>query len=160
MSVINTFFELICALLPIPAILSLHIDKRQRWSVINVLSLSILVFLAGCVRVYYVYQTMMATYDTTWWAEAHWIASEAENYLSLVCYASCHRTLTIMLAYLFIADMCLCTGTETCSWPRVEQEAYPTEARRWKQYPRQFTIDISSSERKDAKYFEQYSSVA
>jgi len=96
-SVINTFFELVCALLPIPAVISLHMDRRQRWSVISVLSLGILVFVAGCIRVYYVHKAVMDTYDTTWWAEAHWTASEAENYLSLVCYLYHHGTLASIL---------------------------------------------------------------
>jgi hypothetical protein len=85
MSVINTLLELVCALLPIPAVLSLNMDKRQRWSVISVLSLGVLVFLVGWVRIYFVYKVMLESYDSTWWAEAQWMVSEVENDLSLVC---------------------------------------------------------------------------
>jgi hypothetical protein len=86
MSVINTLLELVCALLPIPAVLSLNMDKRQRWSVISVLSLGLLVFLVGWVRIYFVYKVMLESYDSTWWAEAQWMVSEVENDLSLVCF--------------------------------------------------------------------------
>jgi hypothetical protein len=105
MSIVNTLLELVCALLPIPAVLSLQMDRKQRWGVIGVLSLGILVVLVGCVRVYFVHKTMMVSWDTSWWGEAHWITSEVENDLSLVCYISpndCYQVQSLTLHIRFV----------------------------------------------------------
>jgi hypothetical protein len=83
-TVINTSLELIIALLPIPAAFHLQLDGRQRWSVVSVLCLGVFVAVIGCVRCYYVYTMAVATYDVTWWAEAHWICSQVEIDVSLV----------------------------------------------------------------------------
>jgi hypothetical protein len=83
-TVINTSLELIIALLPIPAAFHLQLDRRQRWSVASVLCLGVFVAVIGCVRCYYVYVMAVATYDATWWAEAHWICSQVEIDVSLV----------------------------------------------------------------------------
>ena len=47
-------------------------------------SLGVFVAVIGCVRCYYVYTMAVATYDVTWWAEAHWICSQVEIDVSLV----------------------------------------------------------------------------
>jgi hypothetical protein len=83
-TVINTTLELAIALLPIPAAFHLQLDRRQRWSVVSVLSVGVFVAIIGCVRCYYVYVMAVATYDVTWWAEAHWICSQVEIDVSLV----------------------------------------------------------------------------
>ena len=72
------------ALLPLPVILNLRLDKRQRWSVVCLLSLGVLTAVVGCVRTYFVYKALVVTLDVVWWAEPHWIASEVENAVALV----------------------------------------------------------------------------
>jgi hypothetical protein len=83
-SCITTFLELVMALLPLPVILNLRLDKRQRWSVVCLLSLGVLTAVVGCVRTYFVYKALVVTLDVVWWAEPHWIASEVENAVALV----------------------------------------------------------------------------
>jgi hypothetical protein len=76
--------EFIVALLPIPVVFNLQMEKRQRWSVISLLSLGFLVTAVGCVRTFYVWKGWVETYDSSWWSEEHWICSEVENDLALV----------------------------------------------------------------------------
>jgi hypothetical protein len=84
MSIINTTMELVIALLPVPVVFRLQMSRRQRWSVISVLSLGVLVFLVGCVRTYYVYMCLLGTWDITWWTGPHWLCSEVENNVAIV----------------------------------------------------------------------------
>jgi len=84
MSVINTILELTVALLPLPVIFSVNMSRRQRWSVISILCLGILVTILGIVRCWFVWQALVATYDATWWGGVHWTVSEVENNTALV----------------------------------------------------------------------------
>jgi hypothetical protein len=86
MAVINTCMESLVAILPIPVIFNLQMEKR--WSVLSLLSLGFLVTIVGCVRTYFVWKGFLDTYDITWWSEQHWICSEVENDLALVCFPS------------------------------------------------------------------------
>jgi rhodopsin domain-containing protein len=83
-SVLNTIIELFVALLPIPVVYNLKMGQQQRLSVISILCLGLLVFLAGCVRCVFVYKSLVATWDVTWWSGPQWICSEVENNLALV----------------------------------------------------------------------------
>jgi hypothetical protein len=84
MSIVNTFLELVVALLPLPVILSVKMTARQRWSIISILCLGVLVFLLGIVRSWFVWHALIATYDATWWGGPHWTVSEVENNVALV----------------------------------------------------------------------------
>ena len=94
MSIINTTMELVIALLPIPVVFTLQMSRRQRWSVISVLSLGVLVFLVGCVRTFYVYKCLLDTWDITWWTGPHWICSEVENNVAIVSRHPYHAKMT------------------------------------------------------------------
>jgi hypothetical protein len=83
-TIINTILELVVAMLPIPVILSLSMKRRDRWSAISVLCLGVVVFTAGCVRCWVVYQALLGTFDSTWWSGPQWICSEVENNIALV----------------------------------------------------------------------------
>jgi hypothetical protein len=82
--VVNTFAEFTLAVLPLLAVFSLRVNKRQRWSVISILSLGFLITLVGSVRTFFLWKAM-TTYDYTWWSGPQWICSEAENNLAIVC---------------------------------------------------------------------------
>jgi hypothetical protein len=84
-AVITTILEFVVAILPVPVIFSLEMDRNQQWSVACLLSMGILTTLAGCVRTYYVYKGWVNTYDYFWWAEPHWISSGVENSVAIVC---------------------------------------------------------------------------
>jgi hypothetical protein len=84
-AVLNTFSEFVLATLPLLAVFRLNVDRRQRWSVICLLSLGFLVAFAGCFRTFYIWK-VLTTYDLTWWSGPQWICSEVEIDLALVSY--------------------------------------------------------------------------
>jgi hypothetical protein len=83
MAALNTFGELVVAILPFPVVFRLQIDKKQRWNVISLLSLGIFVAVIGSIRCYYLYMTIY-THDANWWSTPHWICSELEIDSALV----------------------------------------------------------------------------
>lgn len=84
-AIINTVSEFILASMPIIAAYKLHIDPKQRWTVIGLLSLGYLVVFAGCFRCYFLWKSIGSqTLDLSWYADPHWIASEVEIDLSIV----------------------------------------------------------------------------
>jgi hypothetical protein len=82
--VLNTASEFVLATLPLLAVFRLHVDKRQRWSVIFLLSLGFLVAFTGCFRTFFVWKAL-TTHDLTWWSGPQWLCSEMEIDLALVC---------------------------------------------------------------------------
>ena len=58
-------------------------EKRQRWSIISVLCLGLLVVVVGSLRVYTIWQTYSSN-DPTWNSTLHWIYSEVEVDVALV----------------------------------------------------------------------------
>jgi hypothetical protein len=83
-AILNTLSEFILALLPVPIVLTLHMTRGQRWTVVSLLSLGFFVSICGAVRCYYLWMTI-AMYDPTWWAMPHWIVSEVEIDTAIVC---------------------------------------------------------------------------
>lgn len=84
-AVINTISEFLLAAFPIVAVYRLHVDRKQRRTVIALLSLGFLVGLAGCIRTYFLWKSMSAPdFDMSWWADPHWIASEVEIDLAII----------------------------------------------------------------------------
>jgi len=98
-SVINTALEIIIAVLPIPYIFSVKMDRRQRLSIMSLLCLGILVFILGIVRCRFVYIALISSNDVTWWAGPHWTVSEVENNVAIIC--ACAPALRPVLGRLF-----------------------------------------------------------
>jgi hypothetical protein len=86
-AVVNTVSEFWVATMPLLATYRLHVDPKQRWSVINILCLGYLVCIAGCLRTYYIWKAV-SSYDYTWWSGPQWIASELEIDTALVSFQS------------------------------------------------------------------------
>lgn len=84
LSAINTVTELVVALLPIPVVINLKMEAKQRWAVIALLSLGIFVSIVGAVRTYYAWMAF-SSYDLTWYATPHWIAAIVEINLAIAC---------------------------------------------------------------------------
>lgn len=84
-SVLNTFSEFLVAVLPIPVVMHLRMDRKQRWEVISLLSLGITVSVVGAVRTYYVWLSEIGTYDVSWYSVPHWICAAVEIDLALIC---------------------------------------------------------------------------
>jgi hypothetical protein len=94
-TVFNTCLELVCALLPMPVLWSIKMDRRQKWTVFVLLGLGIATTAVACVRCYFVYKAVVSNYDIVWWSEPHFITSEVENSVALV--ASSFRSYIILL---------------------------------------------------------------
>jgi hypothetical protein len=82
--VVNTFAEFTLAVLPLLAVFSLRVNKRQRWNVISILCLGFFITFVGSVRTFFIWKAM-TTYDYSWWSGPQWICSEVENSLAIVC---------------------------------------------------------------------------
>ncbi|KAF2402985.1 hypothetical protein EJ06DRAFT_316167 [Trichodelitschia bisporula] len=83
-AVLNTFGELVVAVLPFFVVSRLRMDNKQKWNVISLLSLGIFVTMIGCVRCYFLFMTIW-TADPNWWSTPHWICSELEIDSALIC---------------------------------------------------------------------------
>jgi hypothetical protein len=84
-SVINTFLELVVWLLPLGMLMYLPLNPRQRIPVTLLLCLGLCVPVVGAVRCYYVYIDMVISWDVYWYSVPHWICSDVENDLAMVC---------------------------------------------------------------------------
>jgi hypothetical protein len=82
-AILNTISEFVLAALPIPVVLSLRMAPRQRWIILSILSLGFFVVFVGCFRTYFLWMAIQS-YDQSWWAMPHWIASEVEIDTSMV----------------------------------------------------------------------------
>ena len=82
-AILNTASEFVVAMLPIVAVYKLGVSPDQRWGVIGLLSLGLLVTFAGCFRTYFIWK-IAHTYDVSWWATPQWICSEVEIDSALV----------------------------------------------------------------------------
>lgn len=76
--------DLLCTILPIPAVMRLRMPLRERIGVCFLLSAGIVVTIAGIVRTYFVYQGLVATYDETWYTYPLWICAAIEIHLAVV----------------------------------------------------------------------------
>jgi hypothetical protein len=84
-AIFNTFSEFLVALLPIPVVMRLQMDRKQRWAIASLLSLGFIVSIAGAVRTYYVWLSEIHTFDLSWYSVPHWICAAVEIDLALIC---------------------------------------------------------------------------
>jgi len=84
-SVINIFTDFLVTAIPMPLIWSLKLPARQRLAVISIFALGIFVNVAGSVRTVYVWKSMVASYDATWFGWPVLVAAAVEINLGLVC---------------------------------------------------------------------------
>ena len=81
---INCFSDLLTTLLPVPIILRLQMPLRQRVMVCLLLCMGIVVTIAGVVRTYYIWKSLIFSYDETWYSYELWIAATVEVDLAVV----------------------------------------------------------------------------
>ena len=93
-AILNTASEFVVAMLPIVAVYKLGVSPDQRWGVIGLLSLGLLVTFAGCFRTYFIWK-IAHTYDVSWWATPQWICSEVEIDSALVS-ACCPHSVYVL----------------------------------------------------------------
>ncbi|TID13469.1 hypothetical protein E6O75_ATG11385 [Venturia nashicola] len=84
LAALNTFSEAVMAALPIPVLFSLKMESSQRWQVLVLLCLGFFVAAVGVVRTCFVYLSFIYG-DLTWYAMPHWVCSEAELCVALIC---------------------------------------------------------------------------
>ncbi|KAF2876943.1 hypothetical protein BDV95DRAFT_601355 [Massariosphaeria phaeospora] len=82
--VINCIADFLCTILPIPLVSGLHMPRRQRIAVIVLFSLGFVVTIAGIIRTWFIYKSLVAEYDQTWYAYPLWIAAAVEIDLGVV----------------------------------------------------------------------------
>ncbi|KAF2402732.1 hypothetical protein EJ06DRAFT_472675 [Trichodelitschia bisporula] len=83
--IVNCICDLLTTTLPIPIIMQLRMPLKHRLGVAFLLSLGFIVTIAGIVRSFYVWKSMMASYDETWYSYPLWIAGVVEIDLAVVC---------------------------------------------------------------------------
>lgn len=84
-SILNTLSEFLVALLPIPVIMRLRMERKQQCAVVSLLSLGFLVTVVGCVRTYYVWVSEYETMDFSWYSVPQWICAAIEIDVALIC---------------------------------------------------------------------------
>ena len=82
--IISCIADLQCTLLPIPAIMRLSMPLRQRIGVCMLLSAGIVVTIAGVVRTYFIWKSLIDTYDETWFTYPLWICAALELDIAVV----------------------------------------------------------------------------
>jgi hypothetical protein len=82
--VVSCFADLQCTLLPIPAIMRLSMPLRQRIGVCVLLSAGIIVTIAGTIRTYFIWKSLIDTYDETWYTYPLWICAAIEIDIAVV----------------------------------------------------------------------------
>ncbi|KAF1810453.1 hypothetical protein P152DRAFT_98877 [Eremomyces bilateralis CBS 781.70] len=83
--VVNCFADLIVTVLPIPLVMKLKMPLRQRIGVVVLLSLGFIVIIAGSLRSYYIWDSIMNSYDETWVGYPLWLAAAVEVDLGVIC---------------------------------------------------------------------------
>jgi hypothetical protein len=82
--VVNSASDLLTTVLPIPIVMRLQMPLKQRIGVCILLCLGMIVTIAGAIRTYFSWKSLIASYDETWFAYPLWIAAAVELDLGLV----------------------------------------------------------------------------
>ncbi|KAF9634705.1 hypothetical protein BFW01_g5600 [Lasiodiplodia theobromae] len=91
--IVNCFIDLLVTVLPIPLVRKLQMPLQQRIGIIILLSMGLLVVVAGVVRTYYIWKGLIASYDETWYTFPLWIAAAVEINLGVVNIIPFHNTM-------------------------------------------------------------------
>jgi hypothetical protein len=117
--VISCLADFLCTILPIPVVLRLSMPLRQRIGVCVLLSAGIIVTVAGIVRTWFIYKSLIATYDETWFTYPLWICAALEIDIAVVSRKSQYFLHFIKLTYM--PDMRLRAIHEGCSMDAIPQ---------------------------------------
>jgi hypothetical protein len=82
--IINTLADIFVVVLPIPIIYKLRLPLRKRIGAILLVSLGFLVCIVGVVRAYYVWLSLIHSYDVTWNGYGALVAATVEIHVGLV----------------------------------------------------------------------------
>lgn len=86
---LNIFCDVALMLIVIPRVLELHISNRQKWALVGIVGLGLLVIIAGIVRMTRLFFTLSKpNFDASWDAYDISIWTSTEIYVSLICAAA------------------------------------------------------------------------
>lgn len=77
--------DILIYFLPIPTLASLNIPRLQKFALILIFSLGLVVVGAACMRLHWVIKVTLHTYDVTWDGYQLWIWTAVEVNLAVVC---------------------------------------------------------------------------
>ncbi|KAF2031315.1 hypothetical protein EK21DRAFT_63495 [Setomelanomma holmii] len=83
--IINCVADLATTFTPMPLVWGLQMPVRQRLAVAVLFGLGIIVTVAGIVRTWFIYRSLIGEYDQTWYAYPLWIAAAIEIDLGVIC---------------------------------------------------------------------------
>ncbi|KAH7402780.1 hypothetical protein BKA66DRAFT_564681 [Pyrenochaeta sp. MPI-SDFR-AT-0127] len=83
--IINCVADFFTTITPIPLVMGLHMPRRQRFAVAFLFGMGIIVTVAGIIRTWYIYKSLIVEYDQTWHAYPLWIAAAVEIDLGVIC---------------------------------------------------------------------------
>lgn len=83
--IVSTFSDFMTVVLPIPIVMGLQMPFWQRIGVCVMLCLGVVVTIAGSLRTYYTWKSLIASWDETWYAYPLWIAAAVENDVGVIC---------------------------------------------------------------------------
>lgn len=82
--VITCVADFLCTIVPIPVVLRLRMPLRQRIGVCFLLSAGIVVTIAGIIRTWFIWKSLIETYDETWFTYPLWICAALEIDIAVV----------------------------------------------------------------------------
>ena len=83
--IVSSLSDFLTVILPIPIVMRLRMPLWHRIGVCLLLCLGVVVTIAGSIRTYYTWKSLMASYDETWYAYPLWIAAAVEIDLGVIC---------------------------------------------------------------------------
>lgn len=92
--VINCVSDLLTTVLPIPIVMRLQMPLKQRVGVCVLLCLGFIVTIAGVIRTYFIWKSLIDSWDQTWFAYPLWIAAAVEIDLAVVSLSPLNRPCT------------------------------------------------------------------
>lgn len=84
MATVFVVLDLLTTVVPVPLIMRLQMPLKQRIAVCMLLSLGLAVTLAGTARTYFVWKSLLAEWDQTWWSYPLWICAAVELDVAVV----------------------------------------------------------------------------
>jgi hypothetical protein len=82
--IISCVADFLCTILPIPVVLRLRMPLRQRIGVCVLLSAGIVVTIAGVIRTWFIWKSLIATFDETWFTYPLWLCAALEIDIAVV----------------------------------------------------------------------------
>lgn len=86
--IFNTFLDLLTTMIPVPLIIKLQLPLKRRLGAVVLVSLGLIVTVAGALRSYFTWQSLLESYDETWYCYGIWLAAAVEIDLGVVSLAS------------------------------------------------------------------------